>query len=199
MSLSLDIPTIQTHRAWRFLVPLATVTGMAVLAAIMAHLLLLMPVREQQARVAQAYDQSRQKQHDLVQTRARHERVRRAHQEVARIQRDLPAIDEFTALAVGMAEMARAEQLKIPGMTESIGTSQTGLPTQASLSFHAIGPYPSIYRFLHRVESSDAYLFVESLEVTRTEDSQRLRPNVVGITVKVTTFLRPSTVSDASP
>ena len=79
------------------------------------------------------------------------------------------------------------------------------LALKASMTFRVAGDYASIRRFIHRLETTGPYLFIESLDASRSQSRQALkvsaesgppRPghamrSVVVFNVRVVTFLRP--------
>ena len=66
------------------------------------------------------------------------------------------------------------------------------MPAKATISFQATGEYAAIYRFLHRLESADSYLVIESMDVTRVVGNGRSGQTLVGLNIRVATFLRPA-------
>lgn len=173
------------------LLPLMLVTVATILIATGTYIVVLRPVEQQLASVRLAHEQARSTQSTLAASRQFQERLRRAQEKLREIQRALPTQDEFTGLAVAISELARAERVRVPGMTHVREKPEAGLPGKASLSFHATGEYPAIYRFLHRLESSPSYLVVESMDVRRTP-SDRDGSSAISVTITVTTFLRAS-------
>lgn len=184
--------TLVSHISWvalRALRPLMLVTVVTILMAAGAYFVMLRPVEQHLASVRLAYDRARSTQSILVTSRRLQERLRLASQRLGEVQQALPTQGDFTGLAVAISELARAERVTLPGMTHAREKAEAGLPVKASLSFHATGEYPAIYRFLHRLESSPSYLVVESMDVRRNP-SDKSGSSVINVTITVTTFLR---------
>ena len=76
-------------------------------------------------------------------------------------------------------------------MTYSLQKAEEGLPAKATLAFRAVGEYGAIYRFIHRLETTEPYLFIESLDVSRAGESSRSTSTLLLFNVRVVTFLRP--------
>jgi hypothetical protein len=62
------------------------------------------------------------------------------------------------------------------------------------MTFRAVGQYGAIREFIHRLETTGPYLFIESLDVSRASRGGPASAPVV-FNVRVVTFLRP----DAAP
>jgi hypothetical protein len=67
-----------------------------------------------------------------------------------------------------------------------------GLPVKASISFSVTGEYAAVYRFIHRLETSDSYLVIESLDASRTQKQGKNAVPSVVFRINVATFLRPN-------
>ena len=76
-------------------------------------------------------------------------------------------------------------------MTYSTQPSKSGLAVEGSLRFRASGEYADIYRFIHRLETAQSYLVIESLDVTRSNRQTATGKSLVELNVRVVTFLRP--------
>lgn len=188
LSLSFSpLPRLAARGLW----PLGLLTLLALGIGIGAYLFVLVPAEERLARVEAAYEAARQAQLQQQAARKTQEAFRQTQKDLEQVWEDLPAENQFAALAVAISELGRAVEVSIPGMTYSLQKVEEGLPAKASLAFRAIGGYGAIYRFLHRIETTKPYLFIESLDVSRANESSRATLTLLAFNVRVVTFLRP--------
>lgn len=173
-------------KAARMLVPLGLVSALAVMGTISVWWLVWEPTQDRLLRAQVAYEKAQKTEGRLRAARTTQEALRR-------VWAQLPAREEFTALALAISELAKKEQVDVPGMTYGLQKVEDGLPVKASLSFRAEGEYADIRRFIHRLETSGSYLVVESLGAsTRAGESSDGRSRTatrVVFNVKVATFL----------
>ncbi len=188
LSLSFSrIPRLAVRGLW----PLGLLTVLALGIGIGAYLLVLIPAEERLARAETAYEAARQAQLQQQAARKTQETFHRTQKDLEEVWETLPAQKQFAALAVAISELGRAVAVSIPGMTYTLQKVEEGLPAKATLAFRAVGEYGAIYRFLHRLETTEPYLFIESLDVSRTSEPNRATLTLLAFNVRVVTFLRP--------
>jgi len=188
LSLSFSrIPRLAVRGLW----PLGLLTVLALGIGIGAYLLVLIPAEERLARAETAYEAARQAQLQQQAARKTQESFHRTQKDLEEVWETLPAQKQFAALAVAISELGRAVAVSIPGMTYTLQKVEEGLPAKATLAFRAVGEYGAIYRFLHRLETTEPYLFIESLDVSRTSEPNRATLTLLAFNVRVVTFLRP--------
>ena len=181
------IPRLAARGLW----PLGLLTVLALGIGIGAYLLVLIPAEGRLARAEAAYEAARQAQLQQQAARKTQETFRQTQKDLEKVWETLPAQKQFAALAVAISELGRAVAVSIPGMTYTLQKVEEGLPAKASLAFRAVGEYGAIYRFLHRLETTEPYLFIESLDVSRTSEPNRAALTLLAFNVRVVTFLRP--------
>jgi hypothetical protein len=93
---------------------------------------------------------------------------------------------------MAISEVGRLEHVALPGMAYHVEKAEGVLPTKATLTFKVTGSYGAIYRFIHRLETTEPYLVIERLDAARLDRSDRTSATLVVFNVKVATFLRPS-------
>lgn len=169
-------------RAARRLAPLALVTIAAIGAAAATSILYQVPSQYRLSRAVAAHDAARQ-------TQARREAARKTLEEMEAVWKVLPQRKEFPLLILAISELAQRDHVSIPGMNYTFQKADGGLAVKASITFHTAGHYADIRRFIHRLESTGPYLFIESLDAARVAGSQA--SNRVAFNVRVVTFLRP--------
>ncbi len=187
--LGLQIGTSLTvTRAAQHLQPLVLITVLALGVAVGVWQLVLVPAKERLAQAQTGFDGAHQ-------TERRVHAARSTQEHLKEVWTQLPVRKDFTNLAAAIAELAKANQVEVPGMTYALQDLERGLPLKGSLSFRAIGEYAAIRRFIHSLETSGSYLYIESLDAARATGRHsgkgRNASTLVQFTVKVVTFLRP--------
>ena len=123
-------------------------------------------------------------------TQARHHTIWKAEEALRTVWQDLPPRAEFTSLIMTVSDLAARERVTIPGMTYQFQKAEDGLALKASITFHAAGEYAGIRRLIHQLETSGPYIFVESLDVSRTASGPKSLSAPVTFNVRLVTFLR---------
>lgn len=189
MNIRKNIP--RTSRiAQRALLPGLMLASAATGIAGCVYVVLWGPADERVRVAEQAYGQAKQQQAQNRMARVVQERARDAAQGVADVWQGLPTEAEFSALAVAITELGRAEQVGIPGMAYRVEKREGGRPVKATLSFKASGEYGALYRFLQRLETAQSYLVIESLDAARADKSAHATSHVVVCNLTVATYLR---------
>ena len=174
-------------------VPLMGVTIVAGLLAATSGFYRLSPAQEHLAQAEAAYHTAVRAQAALQATRKTQEEMWAIKLKLDEVWRGLPTETEFASLALAISELGRTERVSIPGMQYAVERSHAdGLPVKASISFSVTGDYAAVYRFIHRLESSDSYVVIESLNASRTAKSDKGSASSVVFHVTVATFLRPN-------
>lgn len=174
-------------------VPLMSVTVVACVLAATSGFYRLIPAQEHLAQAEAAYHTAVRAQAALQATRKTQEEMRAIKLKLDEVWRGLPTETEFASLALAISELGRSERVTIPGMQYAVERSHAdGMPVKASISFSVTGDYAAVYRFIHRLESADSYVVIESLDASRTAKSEKGSGSSVVFHVKVATFLRPN-------
>ncbi|MGH7251483.1 MAG: hypothetical protein ACREIK_06460 [Nitrospiraceae bacterium] len=147
-------------------------------------MLVLAPEQEQLATAKERYEAARQAQ-------IRQKAAKKTLVELAEVWATLPPRKEFATLAAAISELARADRVSIQGMTYSLQKAEEGMPIKASLTFRPQGEYAAIRRFIHRLETTGSYLYIESLDASRATGSRQAAAPLVVFNVRLVTFLRP--------
>ena len=164
----------------RTLLPLGVVAGCAVAAAMIMLLFYYQPAQDQLGAAREGYETARQ-------GLQRFKTARKTYEELQQVWRMLPARAEFAELVLHISETAQQDNVAIPGMMYSFQKPDGAVAQQAAMQFRAAAAYEAIRRFLHRLETADSYLVIESLDANRSTKTT----NLVEFNVRVVTFLRP--------
>jgi len=163
----------------RMLLPLGIVAGSAVAAAVIMLLFYYQPAQDQLGTAREGYETARQ-------SLQRFKTARKTYEELQEVWRMLPARAEFADLVLRISDTAQQDNVAIPGMMYSFQKPEGAVAQQAAMTFRAAAAYEAIRRFLHRLETADSYLVIESLDANRSN-----KTNLVDFNVRVVTFLRP--------
>jgi Tfp pilus assembly protein PilO len=186
-SLLLQIP----RSALYGLIPLMTFVAMGIGCVLGSYWLLLEPSRSRADTLQVAYEEAKNAHGKHVAAKQVQDLARRSQRDLGTLWETLPTQRQFPALAVAISEFGKNVGVSIPGMTYSTQPSKSGLTVEGSLRFRAVGEYADIYRFIHRLETAQSYLVIESLDVTRTGGHTAAGKSLIELNVRVVTFLRP--------
>jgi Tfp pilus assembly protein PilO len=170
------------RRAFRTLLPLALVMILSIGGVVAVSTLFQTPAQSRLAAAQAAYETARQ-------TQIRQEAARKTQEELTAVWAVLPVRTEFGRLILDVSELAQRDRVSIPGITYTLQKMEDGLALKATMTFRAVGQYGAIREFIHRLETTGPYLFIESLDVSRTSRGGAATPVVFN--VRVVTFLRP--------
>ena len=189
MTLS-KLSTIQLPKAMmRRLVPLAALTLLSVVGALLTYVYALRPAEERVRLAEEAYQQAKQVQADLQRAKAQQVKAHAAQRQLEVERKALPTQEEFTPLALALSELAKRERVRIPGMGYDIKKPEGSRPVKATITFRASGDYTAIYRFLNRLETAESYLVIERLDVASEQKAHTSATRVV-VNIAVATYLR---------
>ena len=173
------------------LIPLIAFVAVGIGCVLGSYWLLLEPSRSRVETLQATYEEAGQAHGKRVASKQVQELVRRSQRDLEKLWETLPPQRQFPALAVAISEFGKHVGVSIPGMTYSTQPSKSGLAVEGSLQFRAIGEYADIYRFIHRLETAQSYLVIESLDVTKSGIHNTSGKSLVELNVRVVTFLRP--------
>jgi hypothetical protein len=175
------------RRAWA-LGPLALVTALSCAAAVASERLLLAEAADRLDRAEARYQNAKRMKTAIANEQLLHQRVRTTERQLASVWASLRSYDQFTALSVEIADMARQEGLVIPSMTYAVKPEpHDRIAVEATVSFAVSGPYLAVYRFIGRLEAGETYLVIEKLAARRADQKSG---EAVTFALTVTTFLR---------
>ena len=175
-------------RSARALGPLTLVTVLTCAAAVASERLLLAEAADRLGRAEARYQDAKRMKTAIANEQLLYQRVQTTERQLASVWASLRSYDEFTALSVEIADMARQEGLVIPSMAYAVKPEpHDHIAVEATVSFAVSGPYLSVYRFIGRLEAADTYLVIEKLAARRTDQKSG---EAVTFALTVTTFLR---------
>jgi hypothetical protein len=162
--------------------PLLLMTLVSIGAAIGIATFHHAPSQDRLVRAIAGYDAARQAQ-------GRREIARQTIEDMNNVWKVLPERKQFPLLILAISELAQRDGVTIPGMNYTFQKAEGGQAVKASITFHTAGNYGDVRRFIHRLETTGPYLFIESLDAARSTGNQAAHR--VAFNVRVVTFLRP--------
>lgn len=93
---------------------------------------------------------------------------------------------EFTDLSLDIADLAKRNRVRIPGMGYDFKPLKHKLAAKGTFAFEAHGDYSAIRKFIYELEKRWPYLFIERLSV---EQSKKKNGGVL-FRLRVSTFLK---------
>jgi len=158
------------------------------------YVVVLSPASDRLTAAERAFQSAKETQAQLLVARKNQEQLLQAKRQVDNAWRALPLQDQFSSLALAIAELGRFDRVSIPGMSYTVDQpKESSLPAKATISFQATGEYAAIFRFVQRLESADTYLVIESMDAARVMIDGKAGQTLVGLNIRVATFLRPNT------
>ena len=176
------------QRALHALAPLLGLACCAVASAVVVSMMMRDATLDRLSIAQGRYEEARRTQH--VQ-----EASRRTQEEMAAQWKRLPVRTEFTSVVLRIEDLARENQIAIPGVGYAVKKTDDGLAMKGELKFQSIGDYAAIRRFIQRLEKTGPYLFIESLDASRSTKVASRKPArsieaPVVFNVRVLTYLR---------
>jgi len=191
----LTLSPVAAH-AMRAILPLAVLAGSCVGLTAGLSLFVHDPAKERVVAAQAAYDAAREAQ-------SRQLAARQTQEGLSKVWRTLPDRKEFPSVILAIVDLAQQNRIAIPGMNYTLKPGADGLPLKASITFQVSGEYAAIRRFIHRMETSERYLTVESLDVHRSavrsgpDHDKDHAAEAVKFNMRVTTYLRPGAQQQA--
>jgi len=178
------------RRGFRCLLPLCLLAIGAVALAVAMSLFFRDAAQDRLMTARTAYETARRSQ-------ALQQASRKSQEELAVLWQQLPARREFPELVLKVSEVAQQDHVAIPGVTYIFENVDGGLAVKASMTFRSAGEYGAIRRFIDRLETTGPYLFIESLDASRSIETREtasaekaLSITPVVFNFRVVTFLR---------
>jgi Pilus assembly protein, PilO len=186
-------------RAAGHLRSLALLMTAAIGTAVGVSLWMTTPAREGLERAQSEYQAARQMQ-------VRLQAALRTQEDLNDVWKLLPPRKDFPTLILSISDLAKQDNVELPGMTYMLDKTDGGLALKAAVTFQVAGDYAGIRAFIQRLETTGPYLFIESLDASRSTQIRRptkvstesgtSRPAqttraIVVFNVRVVTFLRP--------
>ncbi|HSQ92570.1 MAG TPA: type 4a pilus biogenesis protein PilO [Nitrospiraceae bacterium] len=188
--MKLPIPQIPRPALYG-LIPLIAFVVVGISCVLGSYWLVLEPSRLRVDKLRTAYEEAGLAHEQRIAAKRVQALVLDSQRDLEKIWETLPTQSQFPALAVAISQFGKHLRVSIPGMRYSTEPSKTGLAVEGSLQFRAVGEYANIYRFIHRLETAQSYLVIESLDVTSSRGQTGAGKSLVELNVRVVTFLRP--------
>jgi Tfp pilus assembly protein PilO len=167
------------YHPYALLVPWAGLVGILLVVWAGLHLALLEQLLGQRSALEQERMSARQQL-------SRHVEAKRARKDMARVLARLPAQRDFAPLALGLTEQARAQHVRMPGLSYQVEKTDISLVRKAVLQGSVSGRYEDLRRFIYNLETAEELLLIEDLQVA----GARAQDQTVTFNMRIVTFLR---------
>ncbi len=113
--------------------------------------------------------------------------AREAQKRLAAVLKSFPEHRDFAQLPLAISETARRDRVSLAMLTYALGKPEAGGFSKAVLKGSASGRYEDLRAFIHDLEASDGFLFIEDLGVGRQGAKTG---GMVTVQVTVSTYIR---------
>ena len=132
----------------------------------------------------------------IRQTAMYHREARKAKQDVSRVWAMLPAGRDFTPLALRISDDAKRDRVTLPALSYKTEPTLVTNTSKGLLQGPMTGRYEDLRRFIYGLETTEALLFIEDLELT---GSGRTQDTLLTFNVKIATYLRDDPEASGRP
>lgn len=162
----------------RYLIPLLIVTALAGLSSVVIFASIFYPAQDRFNHTTALYQSA-------LQTQTKTQTAMQTQSILATTWKALPDYREFTDLSLDIADLAKRNHVRIPGMGYDFKPLSHKLATKGTFAFEAEGSYEAIRKFIYELEKRWPYLYIEKLSV---EASKKQKGVIFKLTVS--TFLK---------
>ena len=165
----------------QYLMPLFIVTLLAGLSTVGMFGFMFYPAQDR-------YDQTTSRYQTALHIQSQTQMAKKTQAILSTTWKALPNYREFTDLSLDIADLAKRNQVRIPGMGydfHPLSQKSHKFAAKGTFAFEAQGPYQAIRKFIYELEKRWPYLFIEKLSV----ESSKKNTGVI-FRMKVSTFLK---------
>lgn len=162
------------------LLPWIALAGFLGAAFAAVHVLVLAPAQAGLDRQEAAWRAARERAAQRLE-------AREARKNLTTVLNALPTHRDFVQLPFAISQVAKKDRVTVPSLSSSLEKAETDLFTKAVLRGAVTGRYEDLRRFIHHLERTEGFLFIENLDVGRQSDS---KGGTVTINVTVRTSIR---------
>lgn len=170
------------------LIPWVALAGFLSAAFAAVHFLVLVPAQARLDQQEAAWRAARERAAQRLE-------AREARKNLTMVLNALPTHRDFVQLPFAIAQVAKKDRVTVPGLASSLEKTETGLFTKAVLKGAVTGRYEDLRRFIHHLERTEGFLFIENLDVGRQSKS---KDGTVTINVTLRTSIRDGQGPDVS-
>ena len=158
--------------------PLGILTILAGLSAVGMFGFMFYPAQDR-------FDQTTSQYQATLHLQSQKQMAKKTQRILATTWKALPNYREFTDLSLDIAQLAKRNNVQVPGMGYDFHSLSNKLAAKGTFAFEAQGPYQAIRKFIYELEKRWPFLFIEKLSVERSK-----KTNGVIFRMTVSTFLK---------
>lgn len=162
------------------LIPWLALAGFLGAACAAVHVLALMPAQAGLERQEAAWRAAREQA-------AQRLAAREARQNLTTVLNALPTHRDFVQLPFAISKVAKKAGVTVPRLSSSLEKAEAAFFTKATLRGAATGRYEDVRRFIHHLEQTEGFLFIENLDVGHQSSRE---DGIVTITMTLRTSIR---------
>ena len=166
--------------------PLAIMTAGGLFLCLVMYFTTLQPAAEERRQVIAKFAQLRQQQIE-------HQVARKTQEQLAEFWNRLPEQKDLTQLGVKITQLAKKNQVEVPGMLYNVTPGKPHQSAKGSISFEASGDYEAIRQFIYKLETTGPTFFIEKFAAERSKKGDQ-----VAFKIQVGTYFKPSPTATVS-
>ena len=116
-----------------------------------------------------------------------HKAARKARKDLMQVWSVLPVERDFAPLALGITEEAKRDRVILPALSYKTEPTLVANTNKGVLQGTMTGRYEDLRRFLYDVETAEELVYIEDLELVRSESRQ---DQTLTFDIKIVTYLR---------
>jgi Tfp pilus assembly protein PilO len=117
----------------------------------------------------------------------RHKQAQKARKDLAQVWSALPLQRDFAPLALGITEEAKRDGVTLPALSYKPEPTSVANTNKGVLQGTMTGRYEDLRRFLNDVETAEELVYIENLELVRSDSQKDQR---LTFDIKIVTYLR---------
>ena len=164
---------------YRPLIPWVLLTVLLGAGVVLVHLLVVMPAHARLDQAEASWRAARDKAAQRLDARA-------ARKDLALVMNALPAHRDFVQLPFALTQVAQRDRVTMPGLSSSLEKAAGDRFQAAMLRGAVTGRYEDLRRFIHHLERTDGFLFIDSLDVSQSNK----KAGTVTFNLTVRTYIR---------
>jgi len=116
-----------------------------------------------------------------------HKEAQKARKDLAQVWSVLPVERDFAPLALGITEEAKRDGVTLPALSYKTEPTPVANTSKGILEGTMTGRYEDLRRFLYDVETAEELVYIENLELVRSDAQQ---DRALTFNIKIVTYLR---------
>lgn len=178
----------ELRRHYGPLLPWAALAGSLAAVWMALHLVIIVPAQSRLDQIETDWRTARQRLDERIQ-------AKQVLKDLAYVLAMLPVQREFAQMPLSITDEARRNHVSLPGLAYTSEKSEGGLASKAVFHGPVTGRYEDLRRFIHNMEAADRLLFIENLDVLRSDYNEKQfkkykKGEVVTFNLRIATYIK---------